>query len=94
MKKYYDYEVFSKNAKNKYEKQNELKTEGKYILADMCNYHERKIDGEKIRIVKHYTYHTTMDIDIYFNNGWKYTYYNIPCTSGAYLDTMELLKEE
>lgn len=92
MKKYYDYEVFRKNAKGKYEKQNELKTEGCYILADMCNYHERKVDGEKIKIVKHYNFREVMDIDVYFNNGYKHVYHDVPCNSGAYVDTSTLLK--
>lgn len=92
MEKLYDYAVFKKNAKNKYEKINDLQQKGIYLLADMCNYHERKVDGEKIKIVKRYNYHTTMDIDVYFNNGYKYTYYNVPCTSGAYIDTTEILK--
>ena len=93
MKKYYDYAVFRKDEKGKWQKVNELKAEGRYILADMCNYHERKVDGEKIKIVKHYNFYTEMDIDVYFNNGCRYTYYKVPCTSGAYVDTNELLKE-
>lgn len=93
MKKYYDYAVFRKDGKSKWQKVNELKAEGRYILADMCNYHERKVDGEKIKIVKHYNFYTEMDIDVYFNNGCRYTYYKVPCTSGAYIDTNELLKE-
>ena len=91
--KFYDYEVFKKNEKGIYESVNKLKQKGVYLLSDMCNYHERKVDGEKIIITKHYTYHTTMTIDVYFNNGYKYSYYNVPCTSGAYIDTSELLKE-
>lgn len=93
MKKYYDYAVFRKDEKGKWQKVNDLKAEGRYILADMCNYHERKVDGEKIKIVKHYNFYTEMDIDVYFNNGCRYTYYKVPCTSGAYIDTNELLKE-
>ena len=91
--KVYNYEVFRKNDKGKYESINKLQEKGIYLLADMCNYHERKVDGEKIKIIKHYTYHTTMTIDVYFNNGCKYIYYDVPCTSGAYIDTNELLKE-
>lgn len=91
--KIYNYEVFKKNSKNKYEKVNELKTKGVHILQDMLNYNERKVDGEKIRIVKHYNYSTKMTIDVYFNNGYKYVYYDIPCTSGAYIDTQELINE-
>ena len=49
------------------------------------------IDGEKIKIVKHYNFYPQMDIDIYFNNGYKYTYYDIPCTSGAYIDSQEMI---
>ena len=92
MKKFYDYEVFTKDEKGKWKKVNELKEAGCYILADMCSYHERKVDGEKIRIVKKYNYRTVMDIDVYFNNGYKYSYYDVPCTSGAYIDSSELLK--
>ncbi len=90
----YKYEVFRKNEKGKYEKVNDLQAKGIYILQDMCNYHERKVDGEKIRIVKHYNYSTKMNIDVYFNNNYKYTYYDIPCTSGAYIDSQELLEKE
>ena len=85
-------EIFKKNEKRKYEKVNELKTKGIYVLQDLLNYNERKIDGEKVRIIKHYNYSTKMDIDVYFNNGYKYIYYDIPCTSGAYIDSQELLK--
>ncbi len=92
MKKYYDYSVFRKDEKGKWQKVNDLKAEGCYILADMCNYHERKVDGEKIKIVKHYNFYPQMDIDIYFNNGCRYTYYKVPCTSGAYIDNDALLK--
>ena len=94
MNKYYDYAVFKKDTKGKYQKINDLKTKGCYVVADMCNYHERKASGEKIRIIKHYNFIEYMDIDVYFNNGYKYTYYNIPCTSGAYIDNSILLKEE
>ena len=90
---YYNYEVFKKNTKGKYAKTNELKAKGIRILQDMSNYHERKVDGEKIRIVKHYNYKTEMDIDVYFNNGYKYVYYDIPCTSGAYIDNQRLINE-
>jgi hypothetical protein len=89
---YYNYEIFTKDSKGKYTKVNELKVKGIYILQDMLSYNERKVDGEKIRIVKHYNYGTKMNIDIYFNNGYKYTYYDIPCTSGAYINSQELLK--
>lgn len=92
MKKYYDYSVFRKDEKGKWQKVNDLKAEGCYILADMCNYHERKVDGEKIKIVKHYNFYPQMDIDIYFNNGYKYVYHDIPCTSGAYIDNDTLLR--
>ena len=33
-----------------------------------------------------------MTIDVYFNNGYKYTYYDIPCTSGAYIDSQKLIE--
>lgn len=91
--KVYNYEIFKKNEKGKYESINKLQQKGIYLLSDMCSYHERKVDGEKIKIIKHYTYHTTMTIDVYFNNGYKYVFYDVPCTSGAYIDTNELLKE-
>ena len=91
MEKYYDYAIYLKNSKGQYEKVNEMKTKGIYVLQDMLNYNERKVDGEKIKIVKHYNYSTIMTIDIYFNNGYKYTYYNIPCTSGAYIDSQEMM---
>ena len=91
--KVYNYSVFKKNEKGEYKKVNDLKSKGCYILADMCNYNERKVDGEKIRIKKHYNYDVVMNIDVYFNNGYKYCYYNIPCTSGAYIDATELLNE-
>lgn len=90
--KFYNYDIFTKDGKGKYTKVNEMQTEGIHILQDMLNYNERKVDGERIRIVKHYNYNTEMDIDVYFNNGYKYTYYDIPCTSGAYIDSQELLK--
>ena len=90
---YFNYDIFKKNEKGKYEKVNEMKTKGIHVLQDMLNYNERKVDGEKIKIVKHYNYSEKMTIDVYFNNGWKYTYYDIPCTSGAYIDSQELIKE-
>lgn len=90
---FYKYEVFRKNEKGKYEKVNDLQSKGVHILQDMCNYHERKVDGEKIRIVKHYNYSTKMNIDVYFNNNYKYTYYDIPCTSGAYIDSQILIEK-
>jgi len=89
--KYFNYDIFKKNEKGKYIKVSETKAKGIHILQDMCSYHERKVDGEKIKIVKRYTYHTTMNIEIYFNNGYKYTYYDIPCTSGAYIDSQEMI---
>lgn len=89
---YFNYEIFEKDERGKYRKVNEMTTNGIHVLQDMLNYNERKVDGEKIRIVKHYNYYTTMTIDIYFNNGYKYTYYNIPCTSGAYIDTQKLIE--
>ena len=92
MKKYYDYSIYLKNSKGQYEKVNEMKEEGCYVLADMCSYHERKVDGEKIKIVKRYNYYPQMDIEIYFNNGYKYVYHDVPCTSGAYIDSNTLLK--
>lgn len=92
--KYFNYDIFKKNEKSKYIKVNEMKTKGIHVLQDMLNYNERKVDGEKIKIVKHYNYSEKMTIDVYFNNGWKYTYYDIPCTSGAYIDSQELIKEE
>ena len=91
--KYFNYDIFRKNEKSKYIKVNEMNTKGIHILQAMLNYNERKVEGEKIRIVKHYNYSTLMAIDIYFNNGYKYTYYNIPCTSSAYIDTQELINE-
>ena len=39
MKKYYDYSVFRKDEKGKWQKVNDLKAEGCYILADMCNFY-------------------------------------------------------
>ena len=90
---FYNYDIFKKDNKNKYIKVNKMKTKGIHILQDMLNYNERKVDGEKIRIVKHYTYHTTMNIDVYFNNGYKYSYYDIPCNSGAHIDSQELINE-
>ena len=92
---YYNYEIFTKDSNGRYTKHgepDELKVKGIYILQAMLNYNERKVDGEKIRIVKHYNYSTKMNIDVYFSNGYRYTYYDIPCTSGAYIDSQELLK--
>lgn len=89
--KNFKYDVFTKNEKGKYIKVNEMKTKGIHVLQDMLNYNERKIDGEKIKIVKHYNFYPQMDIDIYFNNGYKYTYYDIPCTNGAYIDSQEMI---
>lgn len=91
--KLYEYEIFKKNERGKYESVNKMQQKGIYLLADMCNYHERKVDGEKIEIVKHYNFYPEMDIDVYFNNGYRYTYYKVPCTSGAYIHTAELTKE-
>ena len=91
--KFYKYNIYVKNNKNKYELKNEMLEKGIHVLQDFLNYNERKVDGEKIRIVKHYTYHTTMNIDVYFNNGYKYSYYDIPCNSGAYIDTQELIEK-
>lgn len=90
---YFNYDIFRKNEKGKYEKVNEMQVKGIYILKDMLNYNERKVDGEKIKIVKHYNYREKMNIDVYFNSGWKYTYYDIPCTSGAYIDSQKLIQE-
>ena len=90
--KYFNCDIFTKNNKNKYTKVNEITMNGIVVLQDMLNYNERKVDGEKIRIVKHYNYSTTMTIDVYFNNGYKYTYYDIPCTSGAYIDSQEMIE--
>ena len=88
---YFNCDIFTKNDKNKYTKVNEIIMNGIVVLQDMLNYNERKVDGEKIRIVKHYNYNEKMNIDIYFNNGYKYIYHDIPCTSGAYIDTQSLL---
>ena len=93
MKKYINYEIFKKNSKNKYELVNTMKTEGIYIIRDFLNFNERKVEGEKIKIIKHYNYSNKMTIDVYFNSGYKYTYYDIPCTSGAYIDSRELITE-
>ena len=89
--KYFNYDIFRKNEKGKYEKVNEITMYGTIVLQDMLNYNEKKVNGEKVRIVKHYNYSTTMTIDIYSNNGYKYTYYDIPCTSGAYIDSQEMI---
>ena len=91
--KYFNYEISRKNEKGIYEKVNEMRIKRIYILQDMLNYNERKVDGEKIKIVKHYNYSDKMDIDVYFSNGWKHTYYDIPCTSGAYIDSQKLIQE-
>ena len=91
--KFYKYDIYAKNNKNKYELKNEMIVKGIHVLQDFLNYNERKVDGEKIRIRKHYTYHTTMNIDVYFNNGYKYSYYDIPCNSGARIDSQELIEE-
>ena len=91
--KFYKYDIYAKTNKNKDELKNEMTTKGIHVLQDFLNYNERKVDGEKIRIIKHYNYSTLMNIDVYFNNGYKYSYYNIPCNSGAYIDTQELIEE-
>ena len=91
--KYFNSEISRKNEKGKYAKVNEMRINRIYILQDMLNYNERKGDGEKIKIVKHYNYSDKMDIDVYFDNGWKHTYYDIPCTSGAYIDSQKLIQE-
>lgn len=91
--KYFNCDIFKKNEKSKYIKVNEIAMNGIVVLQDMLNYNERKVDGEKIRIVKHYNYSTLMTIDVYFNNGCKYTYYDIPCTSGAYIDSQEMINK-
>lgn len=91
--KYFNYDIFRKNDKGKYEKVNEMQVKGIYILKDMLNYNERKVDGEKIKIVKHYNYSDKMDIDVYFTTGFKHTYYDIPCASGAYIDSQKLIEE-
>lgn len=85
-------EVFTKNEKGKYAKVNEFEQEAIYFIKDMLNFFERKADGEKIKIKKHYTYHEVMDIDVYFDNGYKYSYYDVPCQTGARIDGYELLK--
>lgn len=89
---YFNCDIFTKNDKNKYTKVNEIIMNGIVVLQDMLNYNERKVDGEKIRIVKHYNYNEKMNIDIYFNNGYKYIYHDIPCTSGAYIDSQKLVE--
>ena len=47
--KYFNYDIFRKNEKGKYEKVNEMKTKGIHILQDMLNYNERKVVGEKTK---------------------------------------------
>ena len=94
MKKSYNIIEYYKNEKGKYEKTNEYNAEGIDILIDFCNFYERKLDGEKMRIIKHYSYSDTMDIDVYFNNGWKFEYYNIPCNGGEHIQGYKLFGEE
>lgn len=81
-----------KTTKTDIQKVNNIVMRGVVVLQDMLNYNERKVDHEKIRIVKHYNYSEKMTIDVYFNNGYKYTYYDIPCTSGAYIDSQKLIE--
>lgn len=94
MKKLYKIIEYQKNTKGKYEKINEYNAEGTILLIDFCNYYERKLDGEKIRIVKHYHFSNTMDIDVCFNNGWKFEYYNIPCNDVEHIEGYKLFEEE
>lgn len=87
------YEIFTKDNKNKYAKTNDGELDYTVFIKHMLNFTERKLNGESIRIKKHYNYTDKMNIDVYFNTGWKYTYYNVPCTSGAYIDIYQTSKE-
>ena len=84
---------YHKNEKGKYEKTNEREETGLYVIVSFCNYYERKLDGEKMRIVKHYFYSDTMDIDVYFDNGTKLEYYNIPCSTAEHIEGCKLIEE-
>ena len=85
---------YHKNTRGKYEKTDEKSVKGINVLIDFCNYYERKLDGEKMRIVKHYHFGNTMDVDVYFNNGTKLEYYNIPCNDGEHIQGHKLFEEE
>ena len=88
-------EVFSKDDNGKYILRNELEYTYKRFLADYCNFCERKMDGERgLRIVKYYNYYDVMNIDVYFSNGFKYSYYKVPCKTGASVDVHKLIMEE
>lgn len=80
--------------KNKiYERVNTISKSGIDVVCDFCNYYERRLKGEKIKIKYHYYYKEKMDIDVYFSNGYKYAYYNIPCYGGAIIDEYRTIKE-
>ena len=85
---------YHKNEKGKYERTDEREETNVRVIVSFCNYYERKLDGEKMRIVKHYHFGNTMDIDVYFNNGTKLEYYDIPCTDGEHIEGYKLFEEE
>ena len=85
-------EVYQKINK-KYVKVNELDVQGIDFLSDIVNYLERKQNGEGIRIKYHYNYNLIENIDCYFNNGWKYSYLDVPCKTGGHVDGYEIIKE-
>lgn len=93
MKKLYKVIKYQKNTKGKYEKTGEYNAEGTILLIDFCNFYERKLDGEKMKIVKHYFYGDTMDVDVYFDNGWKFEYYGIPCSTAEHIEGSKLIME-
>lgn len=85
-------EIYQK-INNKYKKVNKLEVQGIDFLSDFVNYLERKACGEHIRIKYHYNYYPNENIDCYFDNGWKYSYINVPCKTGGHIDGYEIIKE-
>lgn len=82
-------EIYEK-INNKYVLKNNYFTTKKAFLHNYISAVERR--GDDVRIKYHYFYTDLENIDIYYSNGWKYSYYNVPCSSPERVDTYKLLK--
>jgi len=88
--------IYSKDSKGKYVKTdtyNNSPVTKDYFMSTYLNALERKQNGASIRIKKHYHYTEKMELDIYYENGWKYSFENVPCYTGANVDTTPLYRD-
>ena len=92
--KYFNCDIFTKNNKNKYTKVNDIVMRGVVVLQDMLNYSERKVDGEKIRIVKYNYNYSNNQIITFIDklNNYKHEFINVPVKAGT-LDIDKLENE-